>query len=112
MPHDPRVVLHDVLRAAQLIREFTEGATFERYEADSMLRSAVERQFEIVGEALNKALAVDQVIICAGQEPDDELYGRLKRIGQPVHIIGGARKAVELDAESAIREGMELAYQL
>jgi hypothetical protein len=27
-----------------------------------------------------------------------------------VHIIGGARKAAELDAEAAIREGMELAY--
>ena len=63
-------------------------------------------------EGKSRALAVDQVIICAGQEPEDELYGQLKRIGHTVHIIGGARKAVELDAESAIREGMELAYQL
>ena len=60
----------------------------------------------------SRALAVDQVIICAGQESDDELYTRLRRIGQPVHVIGGARKAMELDAESAIREGLELAYRL
>ena len=56
-------------------------------------------------------LAVDHVIICAGQESQDDLYNQLRELGQPVHIIGGARKAAELDAEAAIREGMELAYK-
>jgi 2,4-dienoyl-CoA reductase (NADPH2) len=59
-----------------------------------------------------KALAVDQVVICAGQQSDNALYQQLKAIGQPVYAIGGARQARELDAESAIREGMELAYRL
>ena len=55
-------------------------------------------------------LAVDHVIICAGQESENSLFKQLNLIGQPVHIIGGASKAAELDAETAIREGMMLAY--
>ena len=55
-------------------------------------------------------LAVDHVIICVGQESRNGLYNKLRAIGQPVHIIGGAKKAAELDAETAIREGLELAY--
>ena len=59
MPHDPKVILHDILQAAGLIQEFTQGATFERYEADPMLRSAVERQFEVIGESLRRLTRVD-----------------------------------------------------
>jgi 2,4-dienoyl-CoA reductase (NADPH2) len=55
-------------------------------------------------------LAVDHVIICAGQESENGLYRQLRDIGQPVHIIGGAKKAAELDAETAIRDAMILAY--
>jgi uncharacterized protein with HEPN domain len=54
MPRDPRTYLWDALRAAELIKEFSSGRTFTEYESDAMLRSAVERQFEIVGEALNQ----------------------------------------------------------
>lgn len=57
-------------------------------------------------------LAVDHVIICAGQTSENSLYQHLRAIGQPVHIIGGAKKAAELDAESAIKDGLVLAYQL
>ncbi len=57
-----------------------------------------------------QTLAVDHVIICAGQVSENSLYKQLSSIGQPVHIIGGAKKAAELDAETAIREGMMLAY--
>jgi 2,4-dienoyl-CoA reductase (NADPH2) len=66
----------------------------------------------IVHDGKQKTLAVDHVIICTGQESDNALYRQLREIGQPVHIIGGARKAAELDAEAAIREGMVLAYRL
>ena len=65
----------------------------------------------IVHEGKKLTLAVDHVIVCAGQESQDGLYNQLRELGQPVHIIGGARKAAELDAEAAIREGMELAYE-
>jgi len=64
----------------------------------------------IVHEGKTLILAVDHVIICAGQESQNSLYNQLRELERPVHIIGGARKAAELDAEAAIREGMELAY--
>lgn len=56
-------------------------------------------------------LPVDNVIICAGQEPQQELAAALAASGsnQPLHIIGGAEKAAELDAKRAIRAGTELA---
>jgi len=65
----------------------------------------------IIHKGKKETLAVDHVIICAGQVSENSLYKRLNEIGQPVHIIGGAKKAAELDAETAIREGMELAYR-
>lgn len=61
-----------------------------------------------VGEQ-QQCLPVDQVIICAGQEPLKELQAGLKAAGKPVHIIGGADVAAELDAKRAIRQGAELA---
>ena len=44
--------LFDMQRASALLAEFTRGKTFANYESDAMLRSAVERQFEIIGEAI------------------------------------------------------------
>lgn len=57
-------------------------------------------------------LAVDHVIVCAGQEPDDDLYGALQSLGATVHLVGGARLAAELDAVRAIREGTEVALKI
>ncbi|HZD18508.1 MAG TPA: DUF86 domain-containing protein [Actinomycetota bacterium] len=51
--------LFDVARACELLERFTRGKSFEEYAADPLLRSAVERQFEIVGEALRRALERD-----------------------------------------------------
>ncbi len=65
----------------------------------------------IVHQGKNETLAVDHIIICAGQQSETALYNQLHDIGQPVFVIGGAKKAAELDAETAIREGMELAYR-
>lgn len=48
--------LTDIQEACSLIHEFTLGRTFEEYYADIMRRSAVERQFAIVGEALSQML--------------------------------------------------------
>ncbi len=57
-------------------------------------------------------LDVDQVVLCAGQEPNRRLADELASSGMLVHIIGGADKAVELDAERAIRQGVELAAKI
>ncbi|PSJ47473.1 NADPH-dependent 2,4-dienoyl-CoA reductase [Zobellella endophytica] len=62
------------------------------------------------GEPL--CLAVDNVIVCAGQEPERSLQAALAARGQPVHLIGGADVAAELDAKRAIRQGAELAARI
>lgn len=46
--------LYDMEQACGLLSSFLEGRTFADYEADAMLRSAVERQLMVVGEALNR----------------------------------------------------------
>jgi uncharacterized protein with HEPN domain len=52
MRHEAKRYLYDVAQAAKLIAQFTAGKTFEDYLKDPMLRAAVERKFEIIGEAL------------------------------------------------------------
>ncbi|MFA5711652.1 FAD-dependent oxidoreductase [Mycolicibacterium sp.] len=59
-----------------------------------------------------QTLAVDNVVICAGQEPVRDLEEQLRRDGIAPHIIGGAARAAELDAKRAIRQGTELAARL
>lgn len=59
-----------------------------------------------------KILSVDHVVICAGQESLRELELPLKKAKIPVHLIGGAYKALELDAKTAIRQGTILANEL
>ncbi|GAB4247338.1 MAG: DUF86 domain-containing protein [Candidatus Methylacidiphilales bacterium] len=46
--------LHDMAEACHRILAFTADATWEHYQANELLRSAVERQFEILGEAANR----------------------------------------------------------
>lgn len=60
--------LWDARRAALLVTQFVAGRTWQDYATDPMLRSAVERQFEIIGEALNKLSRVDPTT--AGMIPD------------------------------------------
>jgi 2,4-dienoyl-CoA reductase (NADPH2) len=59
-----------------------------------------------------KCLAVDSVILCAGQVSERSLEEPLKAAGKTVHLIGGAALAAELDAQRAIREGAELAAKI
>ena len=46
--------LHDVLQSGRAIKEFISNRTLESYTSDELLRSAVERKFEIMGEAINR----------------------------------------------------------
>ncbi|WP_097972688.1 NADPH-dependent 2,4-dienoyl-CoA reductase [Streptomyces sp. gb14] len=59
-----------------------------------------------------RVLPVDTVVLCAGQEPRRELFEALSAGTVPVHLIGGADVAAELDAKRAIRQGTELAAAL
>ncbi|MDE3244599.1 MAG: NADPH-dependent 2,4-dienoyl-CoA reductase [Acidobacteriota bacterium] len=56
-----------------------------------------------------RCLEVDSVINCSGQVSQRELEEPLRAAGIPVHLIGGADLATELDAKRAIRQGAELA---
>jgi 2,4-dienoyl-CoA reductase (NADPH2) len=57
-------------------------------------------------------LPVDNVVICAGQEPMRALQAGLEAAGQKVTLIGGADVAAELDAKRAIKQGTEVAAAL
>jgi len=54
MKDDVLAHLHDILHAGRAVGEFVAGRTFEDYSSDELLRSAVERKFAIMGEALNR----------------------------------------------------------
>ena len=56
-----------------------------------------------------QVLAVDHVVICAGQETRRELFDALAAQGRKAHLIGGADVAAELDAKRAIAQGSRLA---
>jgi 2,4-dienoyl-CoA reductase (NADPH2) len=57
-------------------------------------------------------LAVDTIVLCAGQEPLRELAAPLRAAGVTVHLVGGADEAAELDAKRAIDQGTRLAATL
>jgi uncharacterized protein with HEPN domain len=100
MDHDPRAWLWDVCQAADRIAAFIEGRNFEDYLADAMLRSAVERQFEIIGEALNRlsqeapelasrievrrrAIAMRNILIHGYREVDNEAVWQTAKVDLP-----------------------------
>jgi uncharacterized protein with HEPN domain len=67
-PPDVAKYLWDARRAAERIARFTAGRSFDNYLADEMLRAAVERQFEIIGEAFSSLRRSDPEL--AGTIPD------------------------------------------
>jgi 2,4-dienoyl-CoA reductase (NADPH2) len=59
-----------------------------------------------------QVLAVDTVVVCAGQEPRREIVPDLQQRGMRTTLIGGADVAVELDAKRAIEQGTRVALAL
>ena len=76
------------------------GCHYERID-DQGLHMRINDQLEI--------LAVDNIVICAGQDPLTEITNGLKL---PFHLIGGADSAKELDAKTAIAQGTKVAASL
>jgi uncharacterized protein with HEPN domain len=69
--HDKsRAYLFDMLEAVKRLSQFREGKSFKDYESDAYLRSAIERQLEIVGEALSRLAKIDPET--AARVPDHE----------------------------------------
>jgi 2,4-dienoyl-CoA reductase (NADPH2) len=68
-----------------------------------------DRGLHIVVNEKAQCLEVDNIILCAGQDPLRDLQAGLEATGMTTHLIGGADVASELDAKRAIRQGAELA---
>ena len=62
MPPDVLKYLFDVRQACRLIQDFARDKTLGDFEQDAMLRSAIERQFIIVGEALSQSIRLEPTI--------------------------------------------------
>lgn len=60
MPHSVRKLLLDVTLSCEEIIEFTSGKSFEEFKKDRILQLAIEREFEIIGEALFRLEKVDR----------------------------------------------------
>lgn len=59
-----------------------------------------------------QVLAVDNVVICAGQNSVRDLYDALVAKGMATTLIGGAKLAAEVDAKRAIEEGVKWGLQV
>jgi uncharacterized protein with HEPN domain len=60
---DVCAALKDALDAGTAIERRVQGLTLEDYAADEILTDAVERRFEVLGEALNRALRTDPSLV-------------------------------------------------
>ncbi|TGL11708.1 NADPH-dependent 2,4-dienoyl-CoA reductase [Leptospira levettii] len=79
------------------------GVTYKAIESDGIV-------IEVKGET--KKIPCDTVVICAGQDPNRALLEPLQKAKIPVHLIGGADLASELDAKRAIDQGTRLAVSI
>lgn len=89
------------LRARKV--ETLSGCVYRRIDSDGL-------HLDVDGES--RLLAVDTIVICAGQESQQALYDTLTASGTRVHRIGGAEVAAEIDAKRAIDQGVRLAAML
>ena len=77
------------------------GCTYEKIDDQGL-------HYSVNGEP--HLLDVDTIVLCAGQDSEQELAARLTGQVSDLNLIGGARVATELDAMRAIDEGTRLAY--
>ena len=68
MQADARKFLYDIFEATKLLAEFTAGKTFDDYNHNAMLRAAVEREFQIIGEAVSNIAKLNPEIASAISE--------------------------------------------
>ncbi|MFO8141792.1 MAG: FAD-dependent oxidoreductase, partial [Marinobacter sp.] len=85
------------------------GVSYRKIDDDGLHITVTPKGAE---QGEDKLLPVDTIIVCAGQVPLRELQAGLESAGLPVHLIGGADVAAELDAKRAINQGSRLAAEL
>jgi 2,4-dienoyl-CoA reductase (NADPH2) len=95
-------------RAALLMKqvEMVGGVNYERITPEGLFVTYGEHRKD------GQLIECDTVVLCAGQVPLRELQAPLQAAGVPVHLIGGAHEAAELDAKRAIDQGTRLAAVL
>lgn len=86
--------------------EMIGGVNYERITPQGLFITYGEKRSD------GQVIECDTVVLCAGQEPLRELLAPLRAAGKPVHLIGGADEAGELDAKRAIDQGVRLAASL
>ncbi|NVN86835.1 MAG: NADPH-dependent 2,4-dienoyl-CoA reductase [Rhodopseudomonas sp.] len=79
------------------------GVNYQRIDDDGL---------HIVVDGAPRLIAVDTVVICAGQESNRGMLDELRAAGIEAHVIGGAKEAAELDAMRAVYEGVKVAQAL
>ena len=79
------------------------GASYEKVDDEGL---------HITVDGERRVLDVDNVVLCAGQDPRRDLADELAALGVEAHVIGGADVAAELDAKRAIDQGTRLAAAL
>lgn len=62
MPRSPRAYLVDVIDACDAIAAALRKVELSRYESDRLIRSAVEREFILIGEALASLVRLDAAL--------------------------------------------------
>lgn len=80
-----------------------DGVDYKRIEGNRLIFETREREASV---------EFDDIVVCAGQLPFHPLAEDLAKLNVPFTSIGGAREARDLDAQRAIREGLEAAYDL
>jgi 2,4-dienoyl-CoA reductase (NADPH2) len=86
--------------------EMIPGVNYEAIDADGVHVSFGEKREN------GRTIEVDDVVVCAGQEPRRDLLAQLRAARVAVHLVGGADVAAELDAKRAIDQGTRLALAL
>ncbi|MBC7993156.1 MAG: NADPH-dependent 2,4-dienoyl-CoA reductase [Rhizobacter sp.] len=86
--------------------EMIGGVNYERITPQGLFITYGEKRSD------GQVIECDTIVLCAGQEPLRELLAPLQAAGKPVHLIGGADEAGELDAKRAIDQGVRLAASL
>ncbi|UMP02509.1 NADPH-dependent 2,4-dienoyl-CoA reductase [Amycolatopsis sp. EV170708-02-1] len=94
--------VHRAALKAKRVEQLT-GVAYDRIDDDGLHITVGDKP---------RVLDVDTVVVCAGQEPVRDLVDDLRAAGLPVHLIGGADVAAELDAKRAIDQGTRLAAVL
>ncbi len=88
--------------------EMVKGVTYDRIDDDGLHITVATGK----DSSESRVLDVDTIVLCTGQESVRDLIEPLEALGKPVHVIGGADVAAELDAKRAIKQATELAARL